>query len=86
MIGVLTGVLSATEGTAKISGFDIHDDIDEVRQRIGVVPQFDILWDELTANEHMQIFAEIKGVPKELIPELTKEQLQGVKLWDVANA
>jgi ABC-type multidrug transport system ATPase subunit len=29
---------------------------------MGVVPQFDILWGELTAAEHMMIFSMIKGV------------------------
>jgi ABC-type multidrug transport system ATPase subunit len=54
---MLTGVLQPTEGTAKICGFDIQTDIDEIRKLMGVVPQFDILWGELTAYEHMKIFS-----------------------------
>lgn len=56
MIGVLTGVVAPSSGTATLGGFDINEEIDEVRQIIGVVPQFDILWDELTAEEHMVLF------------------------------
>jgi ABC-type multidrug transport system ATPase subunit len=36
---------------------------------MGVVPQFDILWDMMTAMDHMRLFSRIKGVPEELIEE-----------------
>jgi ABC-type multidrug transport system ATPase subunit len=29
---------------------------------MGVVPQFDILWDDLTGFEHMEMFGHIKGI------------------------
>jgi len=61
LIGVLTGLLSPTEGTAILNGYDITQDIDKAREVIGVCPQFDILWDELTAEEHLYMFAKLKG-------------------------
>jgi ABC-type multidrug transport system ATPase subunit len=60
---MLTGVLEPTGGTAKVCGFDVRTEIDEIRKIMGVVPQFDILWTELTANEHMRMFSKIKGIP-----------------------
>jgi ABC-type multidrug transport system ATPase subunit len=36
-------------------------DMDSIRQIMGVCPQFDILWNELTAAEHLYIFARLKG-------------------------
>lgn len=36
----------------------------EVAQSVmGVCPQFDVLWDELSGNEHMYIYGCIKGLP-----------------------
>ena len=35
-------------------------DIASIRKIIGVCPQFDILWDELTAGEHVQLFHRLK--------------------------
>jgi ABC-type multidrug transport system ATPase subunit len=36
----------------------------EVAQGVmGVCPQFDVLWDELTGKEHMYIYGCIKGLP-----------------------
>ena len=34
--------------------------MDRVRARMGVCPQFDILWDQLTAREHMALYAHVK--------------------------
>ena len=86
MISVLTGVTAPTSGTATLGGYDIVEEIDEVRQIIGVVPQFDILWEELTAEEHMIMFCKIKGVPDDQIPEVVKDKLSAVNLFDVKKA
>jgi ABC-type multidrug transport system ATPase subunit len=49
--------------------------MDEIRMIMGVVPQFDILWGELTAAEHMTMFSMIKGVPDDDIDDMTDELL-----------
>lgn len=33
------------------------------RAMTGVCPQFDVLWGELTAQEHLMLYADIKGLP-----------------------
>jgi len=43
---------------------------------MGVVPQFDILWDQLTAMEHMRMFSKIKGVQNEDIDEESEALLE----------
>lgn len=86
MIGVLTGIFAPTSGTATLGGYDIVEEIDEVRQIIGVVPQFDILWDQLTAEEHMRMFCKIKGVPDSDIETVIDEKLAAVNLKDVKKA
>jgi ABC-type multidrug transport system ATPase subunit len=53
---------------------------------MGVVPQFDILWNELTAMEHMRMFSLIKGVPQIDIHATSEELLRSVGLYDVRNA
>lgn len=60
LFGMLTGLIEPTSGTAIISNYDISKDMDKVRQTIGVCPQFDILWDELTAEDHLYMFAKLK--------------------------
>ena len=53
---------------------------------MGVVPQFDILWGELTAAEHMMIFSMIKGVHPDDIDAMTDDLLESVGLLQVKNA
>lgn len=53
---------------------------------MGVVPQFDILWDQLTAMEHMRMFSKIKGVIPEDLEDECKDLLVQVGLEDVKHA
>lgn len=50
---------------------------------MGIVPQFNILWDDMTAGEHMKMFCKIKGISDEDIKLVTKEKLSEVGLEDV---
>lgn len=86
LIGVLTGILAPSDGSAKLCNFDLEDDLEEIRNIIGVVPQFDILWDNLTAEEHMRMFCKIKGVPERMIPDITDKNLKSVNLIDVKRS
>ena len=47
---------------------------------MGVVPQFDILWNELSAAEHMRIFSKIKGVPPAEMEDKIDDLLENVGL------
>jgi len=60
LFGMLTGLLKPSSGTAFIHQYRISDEMTQIRQIMGVCPQFDILWDELTAEEHLYIFAKLK--------------------------
>lgn len=45
LFNMLTGLVEPSMGFAKIVGLDIRSEQDAIRKVIGVVPQFDILWD-----------------------------------------
>lgn len=60
-LSLLTGLFGATEGTAEIFGVDIFNDMDRVRQIMGVCPQHDVLFELLTAQEHLEFFYDLKG-------------------------
>ncbi|XP_046544466.1 phospholipid-transporting ATPase ABCA3-like isoform X1 [Haliotis rubra] len=63
-MSVLTGFIPASGGTAIVNGYDINNDIQSVRQSLGLCPQHNILFDTLTVQEHMQFFANLKGCPQ----------------------
>ncbi|ODN05472.1 ATP-binding cassette sub-family A member 3, partial [Orchesella cincta] len=60
-MSMLTGLLPPTSGTASVNGFDIRNEIDSVRQSLGICPQHDILFDEMTVEEHLKFFCLLKG-------------------------
>ena len=73
LITQLTGFYQPTDGNAWIGGFDIKNQLDIVRLQIGVCPQFDVLWDILTVEEHLEFYARLKGVhPQELNALVTR--------------
>jgi len=72
----LTGVVPITSGDAVIFGNSVSEGLDKIREITGVCPQHDILWNELTAREHLKIFAEMKGIPYKEISGLIDEKIK----------
>jgi ABC-2 type transport system ATP-binding protein len=60
---ILAGYLPATNGSAKIAGFDVHENSLAVRQRIGYLPETPPLYPEMTVEGFLHFVTRIKGVP-----------------------
>jgi len=58
---MLTGLLNKTSGEAVAYDCDVFSQMDEVREFMGVCPQHDVLFDQLTPVEHLRIFYDLKG-------------------------
>lgn len=58
---MLTGLFNATNGTANVYGKDMFRDTEAVRQFMGICPQHDVLFNNLTPREHLDIFYDFKG-------------------------
>jgi ABC-type multidrug transport system ATPase subunit len=59
---MLTGSLALTDGYARIAGKDIRTQMPQIRMDMGICPQHNCLFDELTVREHLQFFSRIKGL------------------------
>lgn len=57
---ILTGLFPPSEGDGMVFGNSVVGAMSAIRRTMGVCPQHDILWDELTAREHLEIFADLK--------------------------
>ena len=79
------GEFAPTSGDAFISGTSLITDVDECRKRIGFCPQFDALYDLLTAREHLSFYAAVKGVPAELVEEAVEVKLREMGLVEYAD-
>lgn len=81
-ISCLTGISPVTDGDALIYGYSVRSSVEmaNIRKIIGVCPQFDILWDSLSGEEHLHLFAKIKGLPPATIKAVAEKALAEVKL------
>lgn len=59
---ILAGYLPATNGNARIAGYNVHENSLAVRQRIGYLPETPPLYPEMTVEGFLHFVARIKGV------------------------
>jgi len=61
-ISIMTGLIPLTSGYGKILGMDIGTEMDTIRNSLGICPQHDVLFPDLTVQEHLEFFAHMKRV------------------------
>uniref|UniRef100_A0A8D2M2X8 ATP binding cassette subfamily A member 3 n=1 Tax=Zonotrichia albicollis TaxID=44394 RepID=A0A8D2M2X8_ZONAL len=68
-LSMLTGLHSPTGGQAYINGYEISQDMVLIRRSLGLCPQHDVLFDNMTVEEHLHFYAGLKGYPASKCPE-----------------
>jgi ABC-2 type transport system ATP-binding protein len=83
---MLACLISPTEGSATIAGYDIRREPLKVRQSVGILTENPSLYERLTAYENMDFFAEAYGLnnPQERHGRI-QELLEFFSLWDRRN-
>ena len=84
-ISMLTTLLRASGGTATVDGLDIHKHPNEVRRRVGVVPQEYTADEDLTGLQNIILCADLYGIPRSNSKPHAMELLRLVELEDAAN-
>ncbi|XP_056394152.1 ATP-binding cassette sub-family A member 2 isoform X4 [Hyla sarda] len=82
---MLTGDESTTGGEAFINGHSILKELLQVQQSIGYCPQFDALFDELTAQEHLELYTRLRGIPWKDEERVVKWALEKLELTQYAD-
>lgn len=82
---MLTTFLPPSEGTAKVAGFDIISQADEVRKQIGYLPETPPLYQELSVKEYLTYVGRLKGVSRKDIKERLDETLSRTHLTHMRN-
>uniref|UniRef100_A0A673X6Y7 ATP binding cassette subfamily A member 3 n=1 Tax=Salmo trutta TaxID=8032 RepID=A0A673X6Y7_SALTR len=67
-LSMLTGLFPPSSGRAYINGYDIGQDMALIRHSLGLCPQHDVLFDNLTVREHLLFYTQLKGYSQEKIP------------------
>jgi ABC-2 type transport system ATP-binding protein len=82
---MLATYLPPSSGKATIAGFDVVSQADEVRKRIGYLPENPPLYPEMTVREYLKFIAEIKGVARAGMNEKIDSVMERCFVADVRN-
>ncbi|XP_012253261.2 phospholipid-transporting ATPase ABCA1-like isoform X1 [Athalia rosae] len=63
-ISILTGLTAPSSGTVLINGKDVEADMQDIRNDLGMCPQENMLFQDLTVEEQLQLFALLKQKKK----------------------
>ncbi|CAK6444803.1 unnamed protein product [Pipistrellus nathusii] len=85
-LSMLTGLFPPTSGRAYINGYDISQDMAQIRKSLGLCPQHNVLFDNLTVAEHLYFYAQLKGLSRQKCPEEVKQMLHILGLEDKRDA
>ena len=79
-IRMLCGLLEPTSGELTVAGLDGFKQREEIKRRIGYMSQKFSLYEDLTVNENIRLFAGIYGIPTRVRKEKTEELLEKLEL------
>jgi ABC-2 type transport system ATP-binding protein len=74
-IRILCGLLSPTAGSARVNGFDVAHQPEEVKHSIGYMSQKFSLYDDLSVEENLEFFSRAYGVNGGVRPQRIEEAL-----------
>ncbi len=81
-INMLCTLVRPSAGRARVAGHDVASERDDVRRNIGLVFQDTTLDGYLTAEQNLQLHAELYGVPREMVRERLRQVMEMVGLWE----
>ena len=81
-VRVLSALIAPSEGRAWVDGFDVREQPDEVRRRIGILTETPGLYERLTARQNLEFFAHLHGLDATTRAERIERFLRLFDLWD----
>ncbi len=82
-MNMLTGYISATSGQALIDGVDILDDPEGVKKKIGYLPEFPPIYNEMTVNEYLDTVSKLKKIKESERKSMIDSVMEVTRIADV---
>src|SRR5438034_2877269 len=70
---MLCGILEPSDGTARVAGFDIAKETDQLKGLIGYMSQKFSLYDKLSVNENLLFYGKLYGLSGEALQSRREE-------------
>jgi len=84
-IRMLSSILAPTRGRASIAGHDVVQDAEKVRSTLGLLTEHHGLYTRMKADDYLQFFGRIYGVPEESLEKRIRDLLHQYDLEDAAE-
>jgi ABC-2 type transport system ATP-binding protein len=82
---MLIGISSPTSGNAKVAGFDVYKESEDIKKNIGYMSQKFALYDDLTVKENITFYGGIYGLSRTVIKEKRSQLIDELSLHEVTN-
>lgn len=82
---MLTGLLVPTEGAATVAGYDVYDQPEQIKKRIGYMSQKFSLYEDLTVRENIRLYGGIYGLSDGQIAQKSEELVAMLNMTELQN-
>lgn len=83
---IVCGLLKSTSGTVYVDGINAITHPDDIKRKVGYVPDFFGVYDNLKVMEYMEFYGSMYGMSKEDVDEIAEGLLELVNLSDKKEA
>ncbi len=85
LVRMLCGLLTPSDGTARVAGYDVSSQSEDVKKNIGYMSQRFCLYEDLTVQENLEFFARIYGQRKGEAKRRAAEVLEIVQMGEMCS-
>jgi ABC-type multidrug transport system ATPase subunit len=79
-LSMLTRLLIPTSGDGLVAGHSVLADFAKGARGLGIVTQNNALWDKLSVEDHLYLFARLRGVPEDLVTRVVNGVIDQLEL------
>ncbi len=84
-MNMITGYISATEGTIEIDGVDIFEEPEKAKKKIGYLPEMPPLYPDMLVREYLNFVCDLKKVGRDKKEQMVSKVMRRTKITDVSE-
>lgn len=84
-MNIITGYISATEGTVLVNGYDIFEEPTKAKKCIGYLPEIPPLYMDMKVREYLYFVADLKKIKKKEQKEAVQRPMELTMIMDMSE-